>query len=145
MEGKEADEKNKMPPGMNAEAIERMKDEKRKGISALGTFLSVLFLLFVAACVFLIGFQLRATDSRWSSKSPIKGIGIMQIVHVSLAFITSIFAISIFFCCPYKGSLAKVVSNNIYKYLVCDIEYSYSCLCFSSLNFYISCWREKIR
>mgnify|MGYP003298627836 CR=1 FL=1 len=108
MEGQEVDDKNKYND-INKEQIEMIKDVKRNGISALGTFLSVIFLLFVVACIFLIGFQLRVYDSRWGSKSPIKGLCVMQIVHVSVAFITALLANSLFFCCAHKPGFAKAV------------------------------------
>lgn len=108
MEGQEVDDRNKYNE-MNNEQIEIFKDKKRNGVSSIGTFLSVVFLLFVVACIFLIGFQLRVYDSRWGSKSPIKGLCIMQIVHVSVAFITALLAISLFFCCAHKPGFAKAV------------------------------------
>ncbi|MCQ2819714.1 MAG: hypothetical protein MJ252_20810 [archaeon] len=101
---------------MSQEQKENLKTMQRIKVSGCGRILSIIFFALVVACIALIAIQLRTTDSRWSSKSPFKAISVMQIVHVCIAFITCILALTVFIGFSHKSGCIMLVRIKIYYF-----------------------------
>lgn len=142
----EEGQKNEQNNGPEAEALN--KDSKLpqgppQGPQPIhpGFFLSLLFLIFVIVDIFLAGFQYRVADMRWSSISPYRVIGVLEITQVVVAFCVAIFGLITF-----KGNYqllggVNIFINNIYTFyiLVCWCEYYLLSFYFISCIYCFNC------
>lgn len=91
---------------LNAKDIE----DKRDGCAKCGAGLAIISLVFIIVDIFLVGFQYRQTDQRWTNFGAYFAIGVLEVMYVVFVFAITVFGIVVLSMCKENRRLNITVS-----------------------------------
>jgi UDP-N-acetylmuramyl pentapeptide phosphotransferase/UDP-N-acetylglucosamine-1-phosphate transferase len=87
--------------------MEKMS-QMSQALKSKGLVVTVLFFIFTVACIFLAGFQYRYVYHEWTSVSPYRAMGPLELTVVVVAFVVAVLGFLIFTCVSSKPLVIMV-------------------------------------
>ena len=92
--------------------MEKM-EKMSQALKSKGLVVTVIFSIFTITCIFLAGFQYRFVYHEWTSESPYRAMGPLELTVVVVAFVVAFLGLLIFTCVSSKPLVILVRNYNI--------------------------------